>query len=93
MNYVWTNLKSTPQVRIWRIKFFFSQFKISCAKKIVVGGINGLSINKDFDEVQQISKFGPMDMPPGSTFEISTQIILLQIDGFLQKLDLKYHPS
>ena len=31
--------------------------------------------------------------PLGSTFEIGTQIILLQIDGFLQRLDLKYHPS
>ena len=29
----------------------------------------------------------------GSTFEIGTQIILLKIDGFVQRLDLKYHPS
>ena len=27
------------------------------------------------------------------TFEIGTQIILLQIDGFLQRLDVKYHLS
>jgi hypothetical protein len=32
-------------------------------------------------------------MPLGSTFEIGTQIILLKIDGFLQRLILKYHPS
>ena len=29
-------------------------------------------------------------MPMGSTFEIGTQIILLKIDGFLQRLILKY---
>ena len=46
-----------------------------------------------FDEVQKISKFGRIDMPSGGTFEIGTQNILLQIDGFLQRLDLKYHPS
>ena len=82
-------------------KIFFSKFIISCVKKIVGGGINGLSINKDIDEVQNFSKFGPMNMPLqgpgpralGSTFEISTKIILLQIDGFLQRLDLEYHPS
>ena len=28
----------------------------------------------------------------GGTFEIGTQIILLQIDGFLQRLDLKVSP-
>jgi hypothetical protein len=47
----------------------------------------------NFGEVQKISKFGPIDITPGSTFEIGTQTILLQIDGFLQRLDLKYHPS
>ena len=46
----------------------------------------------NFDEVQKISKFGPMDMPPGSTFEIGTQIILLQIDRFLERLDFKISP-
>ena len=47
----------------------------------------------NFDEVQKISKFEPIDMLPGSTFEIGTQTILLQIDRFLQRLDLKYLPS
>ena len=37
-----------------------------------------------FDEVQKISKFGRFNMPLGSAFESSTQIILLQIDGFLK---------
>ena len=35
---------------------------------------------------------GPMDMPLSGIFEIGTQFILLQIDGFLQRLDLKDHP-
>ena len=34
-----------------------------------------------------------MGMLTGDTFEIGTQIISLQIDGFLQRLDVKYHPS
>ena len=46
-----------------------------------------------FDEVQKIYKCGWFDMPLMSTFEIGTQIILLKIDGFLQRLDLKYYPS
>ena len=50
-------------------------------------------MRQNFDEVQKMSNFGPVDMSLGSTFEISTQIILLQIDGFLQRLDFKYHPS
>ena len=33
----------------------------------------------NFDEVQKISKFGPMDMPSGSTFELGTQIILVKL--------------
>ena len=37
--------------------FFFSKFKISIEKQIVAGGINGLSINKDFDEKKKIQKF------------------------------------
>ena len=36
--------------------------------------------------------FGPMDMPPGNTFEIGTQIILLQIDGFLRGWILSITP-
>ena len=36
---------------------------------------------------------GWFDTPFGSNFEIGTQIILLKIDGFLQRLILKYHPS
>ena len=32
-------------------------------------------------------------MPLGSSFEIGSHTILLKIDGFVQKLDLKYHPS
>ena len=42
---------------------------------------------------KKISKCGWFDMPLRSTFEIGTQIILLKIDGFLQRLDFKYHPS
>ena len=47
----------------------------------------------NFDEVQKFSKFGRFDMPLGSTFEIGTQIKLLKIDEFLQRLNLKDHPS
>ena len=46
-----------------------------------------------FDEVQKVSKCGWFDMPLRSTFEIGIQIILLKIDGFLQRLDLKDHLS
>ena len=42
------------------------QALLNCEKKI--DGSN-------FDKVQKFSKFGPMDMPLGSTFEIGTQII------------------
>ena len=46
----------------------------------------------NFDEVQSISKFGPIDIPQGSTIEIGTQIILLQIDGFLRGWILNITP-
>ena len=46
-----------------------------------------------FDEVQKNFKMWVVYMPLRSTFGIGTQIILLKIDGFLQRLDLKYHPS
>ena len=45
-----------------------------------------------FDEVQKISKCGCFDMPLRSTFEISTQIILLKIDGFLKGWILNITP-
>ena len=64
---------------------FFSHEILNVEKKILKRQI--------FDEVQKISKLGRFDMPLGSTSEIGTQIILLKIDGFLQRLDLKYHPS
>ena len=46
----------------------------------------------NFYEVQKISKFGQLDMPSGSTFEIGTQIILLKIDGFLKGWILNITP-
>ena len=109
-----TNFKSTPQGHVKSPTFwnfldfvknlthqdFFSKFHV---RKIVAGGINGLSINKDldkkkilicqiFDEVRKISKFGWFDMPLGSTFEIGTQIILSKIDGFLKGWILNITP-
>ena len=64
---------------------FFSREILNLEKKILIRQI--------FDEVQKISKCGWFDMSLRSTFEICTQIILLKIDGFLQRLDLEYHPS
>ena len=34
---------------------------------------------------KKFQKLGPNGMPPACTIEIGTQIILIQIDGFLQK--------
>ena len=47
---------------------FFSKFKISCEKKLLLVASMGYLF----------------DMPLGSAFEIGAQIILLKIDGFLK---------
>ena len=62
---------------------FFFKIQNFMWEKIVAGVINGLSIKKIFDEEK---------IPMRSTFEISTQIILLKIDGFLKGWILNITP-
>ena len=69
--------------KIWQIRIFFFKIQNFMWEKIVAGGINGLCINKDFDE-KKIPKFQNFHIKNGSSVKWKKKIKTLSAHRFLK---------
>ena len=102
-------IQPRPTTHFWRENFGIFFFKIFIAlmaptfvflPELLIAKVQYITlwtVKLDMDprglSLAQMANFWAHGHVTGGYFWNWSQIILLQIDGFLQRLDLKYHPS